>query len=405
MNLNYLIKFITSQKASNIILGLLVIFTLIICGISQSQKFKTTQISASIKEVKKTDKIKIDAHKILNDEEINEIAEQITVLIKSKDSKNIGSGVIVKVNETIIKIDDNEQSLYRYLLLTNNHVVDESDTFQVKTNDNKIHFAHLEKLIKFKEQDLALLWFISPYKYQKANLGDITKLPDKSSVYAVGFPCPNRPCQDNMVIKSGVLAPQSLLDGKSFVKGRNIGYSAEVIKGMSGGPIVDFYGNVIGVNSFKKHPTILWENDNPRTLIDENGHEIELTQEQKTYIDYFAWGVSIDFYKQLLNNNTNTEITTLSNNQETSTITGVNDSDTKKMVKANDKLNKMFSTSSVKEFSLLVRNSLDLKIIVVALFLLFGEKIYIYCQTKQPLAKGKRQRANSKRKILTVTKL
>lgn len=397
MNLNSIINFRTNQKTSNIILAFLLISTIIICVISQSQKIKTTQISAPIKEVQKTNNLKISADDRLNDKEINKIAKQITVLIKSKNSKNIGSGVIVEVTET--KIDGKEQPLYMYRLLTNNHVVDKSDTFQVKTNDNNIHSAHLESLIKFKEQDLALLWFISPHKYQKANLGDITKLPDKSSVYAVGFPCPNLPCQDEMVITSGVLAPQSLLNGKSFVKGRNIGYDAEVIEGMSGGPIIDFYGNVIGLNSFKKHPTTLWGNDNPRILIDEDGNEIELTEEQKTYIDYFAWGVSIDFYKRLLNNNTNAETTTLSNNKETSTITGVNDIDAKKTVKANDELNKMFSTLLVKEFSWLVRESGHIKIIVLALFLLLVEKIYLNYQPRQrkPIFKSPRQKTSNTR--------
>jgi S1-C subfamily serine protease len=166
----------------------------------------------------------------------SDIAKKITVRI---DGANTGSGAII------------EHRGDRYIVLSNWHVVSSGDrslptkSFKIRTVDGHQHLVGSSKIVKVGKLDLAILEFRSRYRYQTASIGNSDRLREGDPLYVSGWADPTaqivaRSYQFLVGNLSGrIERPQ---DGYALV------YTVNALPGMSGGPILDRRGNLVGIN-------------------------------------------------------------------------------------------------------------------------------------------------------------
>jgi tetratricopeptide (TPR) repeat protein/S1-C subfamily serine protease len=169
-----------------------------------------------------------------------QVAAKITVRIQVGQSG--GSGVLIgKKGNT-------------YLVLTNAHVVRQSG-ISIKTPDGQSYRATKVKNAQVGNFDLALLEFTSSRSYQQAKFKNFgngqAALNEGREVFAAGFP------YDSNALRV-VTGEVKQLPQEPFVNGTQIGYvtKGDLKQGMSGGPIFDSFGNLVGVNSTLARPVI-----------------------------------------------------------------------------------------------------------------------------------------------------
>ena len=179
----------------------------------------------------------------LTPEQMAEVAHGTTVRIMSTGAAP-GSGVLVRNNKGL------------YSVLTAGHVIGQlneggENEIQIATPDGQTH-----KIIPNKSNlkdlrsggvDLGMLQFESKNNYSVARSG--TSQTDK--VFVGGFP--NIPMPDYMTnmtmrLQEGQLNSPSLIHKDARKKGYDIGYDAPTIGGMSGGPLLNAYGELIGIH-------------------------------------------------------------------------------------------------------------------------------------------------------------
>jgi tetratricopeptide (TPR) repeat protein/S1-C subfamily serine protease len=170
-----------------------------------------------------------------------QVAAKITVRIQVGQSG--GSGVIIgKKGNT-------------YLVLTNAHVIREQSGISIKTPDGQSHTAQRVKNTQVGNFDLALLEFTSSRSYQQARFKNFgngqAALNEGREVFAAGFPYDSNALR---VVEGEV----KQLPQEPFVNGTQIGYvtKGDLKQGMSGGPIFDSFGNLVGINSTLSRPVI-----------------------------------------------------------------------------------------------------------------------------------------------------
>lgn len=184
---------------------------------------------------------------------IDRIAAEITVKIQAQNF--LGSGIIVHRQDN------------KYLVLTNQHVLRAGESpFAIETADGKVYQGEVITP-STSSDDLALLSFISESdRYKIASIGNSAQLQEGEEVFAAGFPA-------NLITDSRVNKNSTSLQTRSdfnFTQGKvavildkplqqgyQIGYTNHVLKGMSGGPLLNRQGKVVGVNGRHAYP--LWE--------------------------------------------------------------------------------------------------------------------------------------------------
>ncbi len=181
---------------------------------------------------------------------INSISRAVTVRILSE--KSSGSGVLVnRKNKT-------------YVAVTSDHVIAQTKnhSFQILTPDGLTHAAYLYQTSTNKEIDVAFVKFTSDKSYQVVAIGNETDLAISAPVYAAGFFNWHRIGKNAVEntrnwgekafhLTSGIV---SMLPAQSLARGYQLGYSNEVRSGMSGGPVLDQCGQLVGINGKGKHP-------------------------------------------------------------------------------------------------------------------------------------------------------
>jgi S1-C subfamily serine protease len=175
-------------------------------------------------------------------QKLHEYARSITVKVLS--AQGWGSGIIIQRQGQL------------YTVVTNEHVLNNQErSYQIQTPDGRIYEAVEDPNINFPDRDLALLQFQSTdVEYEVAVLGDSSTLKEGDGTIAVGFPFhPDRAIDTGFKFTAGRI---SLVAEKSLVDGYQVGYTNEVEKGMSGGPVLNFEGQVIAINGMHAHP--LW---------------------------------------------------------------------------------------------------------------------------------------------------
>lgn len=170
------------------------------------------------------------------------LAESITVRVMAHT--NGGSGTLI------------QRQGHLYTVLTNRHVLTSGPPYSVQTPDQTVHPATVLDQINFQGKDLAILQFSSGRFYAIATLGPVKSLHQGETVIAAGFPFPSpqRP-QDGFHVTDGHV---SVLPQQALLGGYRIGYTNRILKGMSGGPVINRYGEVVGINSLHAYP--LWGN-------------------------------------------------------------------------------------------------------------------------------------------------
>jgi len=169
---------------------------------------------------------------------LSDRARAITVKVLS--GYGAGSGILIKKQDQT------------YTILTNNHVLAVGESHRIQTPDGKIYQGELLKNRSFDGNDLALLQFRSTREYSVARLAS-SSIAVGDEVFATGFPGQEGSEKRGFEFMLGRV---SFLSPKALVGGYQIGYSNPVEKGMSGGPLLNSRGEVVGINGMHAYP--LW---------------------------------------------------------------------------------------------------------------------------------------------------
>ncbi|GEM_PF-1575936 len=169
----------------------------------------------------------------LSASEVSKIAKAVTVLIDSND-QNPGSGVLIAREGNT------------YYVLTAKHVIPTEDKYEVQTVDGNKHPVDYKSVIKLPDVDLVIILFTSSNSYTVAKLANsASRAGVGAEVYISGFPEPGAVITTsiNQVTSGQVSArPPALADGYAIV------YTNITSVGMSGGPVLDSDGQVIGIH-------------------------------------------------------------------------------------------------------------------------------------------------------------
>ncbi|MDH6104584.1 trypsin-like peptidase domain-containing protein [Anabaenopsis tanganyikae CS-531] len=161
--------------------------------------------------------------------QIHNIARQITVKIGGLDGK--GSGVMINRQGNV------------YTVLTAFHVVENPGDYRVITGDGESY--EIDQMERLRGLDLAIITFTSTKEYRVAGVADSRTVNNGSPLYYAGFPA-NDPKNTN---PRQYRFTEDQLTSRS--QGEKQGYdlimSGKPQPGVSGGPIFDQRGFVIGI--------------------------------------------------------------------------------------------------------------------------------------------------------------
>lgn len=178
----------------------------------------------------------------LSTEQLRQLAQSITVKVIS--GRTWGSGITIGKQGRV------------YTVVTNEHVLTPGrGSYQIQTPDGQIYPAEVVRSVGFDGKDLALLQFRSSAgNYAVASVGASSTLHREDEVFAAGFPFESE--QSGPRGFSFLSGRVSLLSDKAVEGGYQIGYTNAVAKGMSGGPVLNRQGQVVGINGMHAYP--LW---------------------------------------------------------------------------------------------------------------------------------------------------
>lgn len=179
---------------------------------------------------------------------VYQVARSISVKVYTGSTN--GSGLIIQRSGSV------------YTIVTSRHVLTPGAPYQVETADGRVYSAEVLENVAFGGNDLALLQFSSGQDYPVANLGSGASLAVGDRVYVGGFPNGIDPSQaGGFVFRDGTV---TLLPDRALEKGYQLGFTNRIDKGMSGGPLLNDRGEIVGINGMHAYP--LW--GNPYIYID-----------------------------------------------------------------------------------------------------------------------------------------
>jgi S1-C subfamily serine protease len=167
---------------------------------------------------------------------ISSIAKTITVRI---DGANTGSGVII------------EHQSERYVVLSSWHVFSTGNlsratkSFTIQTVDGQKHLVTANKIARVGKLDLATLEFQSRNRYSISSIGNSDRLSEGQTLYVSGWADPN-PQLSNRTYQFLVGNLSGRIDRPR--DGYALVYTVNAFPGMSGGPVLDGRGNLVGIN-------------------------------------------------------------------------------------------------------------------------------------------------------------
>ncbi len=171
-------------------------------------------------------------------EQLSQLARSITVKVFSGETW--GSGILIQRQGQV------------YTVLTNDHVLTPGygKPYRIQTSDGRLYSAVVSRTANFDGNDLGILQFRSAnLTYAVASLGHSSTVTQGDEVFAAGFPFGSK----EFVLTTGQI---SLVLNQALEGGYQIGYTNDIQKGMSGGPLLNRQGKVIGINGRHAYP--LW---------------------------------------------------------------------------------------------------------------------------------------------------
>ncbi len=131
-----------------------------------------------------------------------------------------------------------------YFVLTNRHVVSNDGRYEIQTNDGSVYPVYRSQ--ELPGLDLAVLQFTSNKNYRTANFGNSDQITEKMTVYVAGWPADLLP---GISERSYGFTVGSILRREPRPdQGYALVYDNEALPGMSGGPVLDENGRVVGIN-------------------------------------------------------------------------------------------------------------------------------------------------------------
>jgi tetratricopeptide (TPR) repeat protein len=169
--------------------------------------------------------------------EVSKVAQSVTVMIQNaQNPQDSGSGIIIKrEGET-------------YTVLTAHHVVEKSPDYKVMTPDKKLYPMVQGSVQPLPGVDLALVQFKSAGAYGVAKIGDSAQSPSGSASFVSGFPASNVNAvisEPEYYFTSGEIVANASRPNK---EGYALAYSNATFPGMSGEPVLNEQGELIGIH-------------------------------------------------------------------------------------------------------------------------------------------------------------
>ena len=166
--------------------------------------------------------------------EIAQIAEAVTVKVENNLGIPGGSGVIVARENN------------SYSVLTANHVVKNVNIgYIVHTPDNQQHQITKVSPLNQEGLDLAYITFESTKPYTAITIGNSEHAAPGASIFVSGYPLTAEENQQrHWEFTTGTVT--SIRDGAS--EGYSMRYQALTRRGMSGGPVLDTDGRLVGIH-------------------------------------------------------------------------------------------------------------------------------------------------------------
>lgn len=179
--------------------------------------------------------VQIQPVQALTESEVSKVAQGVTVLIQNvQNSKEAGSGVIIKRDGEL------------YTVLTAHHVVDKSSSYKLMTPDAKLYLMVQGSIQVFPGVDLALVTFKSSESYSVAKMGDSTQSRLGSASFVAGFPVVTEVrSEPTFYFTPGEIAANA---SRPLKDGYSIAYNNATLPGMSGGPVLNAEGELIGIH-------------------------------------------------------------------------------------------------------------------------------------------------------------
>jgi len=166
-------------------------------------------------------------------QDVYDMAKEITVFI---DGCSSGSGVIY------------DKKGNTYYVLTAYHVVDENPRFcRVITTDGESYDPGPDNIEPIGSLDLAVVKFVSNKRYQKGKLGDSKPITIGKTVYVAGAPPSDLRIVD---MERTIRVSEGKIIGRASQasEGYTLIYDNTTRGGMSGGPILNTEGEIIGIH-------------------------------------------------------------------------------------------------------------------------------------------------------------
>ena len=155
----------------------------------------------------------------------------------------------------------------------------DDDAFSIKTHDGTIHNARPVANGIETNEDLALLEFASNNSYQTATINSAATPGVNQPILAAGYSGD----AEKFLTEEGKIKQVS---DKIFKDGYSIGYSSNIVQGMSGGAILNIEGELIGINAKSASPIV-----DTGYVYQDNTHP---NAEEIKQLRQLNWGLSID---------------------------------------------------------------------------------------------------------------
>jgi S1-C subfamily serine protease len=182
--------------------------------------------------------------------EVGQIAKNVTVLIEGQDT---GSGVMI------------QRSNQTYTVLTAWHVLENPGNYSIVPNTGKRYTLNYQSVRRLQGVDLAIAQFTSSDTYNTAQLGDSNTLQEGMTIYVSGFPGAG-----STISASSYNFTQGQLTARTNGtknNGYTLVYTNKTLPGMSGGPVFNPEGQLVGIHGSADGESQTLEKLNSRVFV------------------------------------------------------------------------------------------------------------------------------------------